>query len=115
MNFLKQNKLGRFDEEKMKLKQQEEEQETKLAENIKVGDRCEIQNPTRRGEVMHVGPVHFKDGIWVGIKYDEPLGKNDGSVKGKRYFDCKPNYGGFVRPSAVKVGDYPEIDELDEI
>ena len=118
LSFLKQNKLGRFDEVKMKQKQEEEEREQKLAESIKVGDRCEVQNPgapTRRGEVMHVGPVHFKDGVWVGIKYDEPLGKNDGSVRGKRYFECKQNYGGFVRPSSVTVGDFPEIDELDEI
>ena len=51
-------------------------------------------------------------GWWIGVKYDEPLGKNDGSVKGKKFFDAPPGYGAFLRPDKVKTGDYPEVDEF---
>ncbi|WVF69238.1 hypothetical protein IAT40_004014 [Kwoniella sp. CBS 6097] len=49
----------------------------------------------------------FAAGKWVGVELLEPSGKNDGSVKGERYFDCQPNHGVFVRPSQVKVLETP--------
>ncbi|CAF0795405.1 unnamed protein product [Didymodactylos carnosus] len=119
--FLQENKIGRFNPEAERQKEekekQKEENEKRLATKIKISDRCEVavvNQPTKRGTVMYIGEVHFKPGVWIGIKYDEPLGKNDGSVDGKVYFQCQNKYGAFVRPSSVKVGDFPEID-LEEL
>jgi len=112
------NKMGRFDpkfqEEQAKLKAEKDTEGEDKAAEITVGQRCEVDfGGKKRGEVMYVGKPAFAAGWWVGVKYDEPMGKNDGSVKGQRYFQCMPKYGGFVRPAVVSVGDYPEIDDLD--
>ena len=83
------------------------------AQAASVGQRCSVEPGDRRGLVMFIGQVEgLPLGWWIGVKYDEPLGKNDGSVKGKKYFDAPPGYGAFLRPDKVKVGDYPEIDEF---
>ena len=41
------------------------------------------------------------DLIHIGVHLDMPVGTCDGSVKGRRYFQCPPNHGVFVRPSDV--------------
>ena len=68
----------------------------------------------KRGEVKFVGKAGkgLPLGYWIGVQYDEPVGKNDGTVKGVKYFECLPGYGSMLRPDLVKVGDYPEIDEF---
>lgn len=122
--FKMRNKLGQFadgkTEQDLKREQEAKEKadlEKKLIEAMKPGDRCQVTAvgaPTRVGTVMYLGPIANKPGYFVGVKYDEPLGKNDGSIEGKRYFDCLPNYGSFVKPEFVTVGDFPE-ESFDEI
>uniref|UniRef100_A0A131XIM6 Putative tubulin-specific chaperone b n=1 Tax=Hyalomma excavatum TaxID=257692 RepID=A0A131XIM6_9ACAR len=120
--FLQKNGLGRFNEDAQeRARRLEEEKARKQKEILKVihvGNRCQVVGipgqPRRRGTVAYVGEVDFKPGVWVGVHYDLPLGKNDGSVAGKRYFECPPNYGGFVRPADLVIGNFlPEGDCTD--
>lgn len=46
----------------------------------------------------------------MGVQFDEPLGHNDGTVKGRQLFDCQPGFGAFIRGHNVTVGDFPERD-----
>lgn len=91
---------------------------TNLNPGLAVGGRVRLlpESDARRGTVSYTGLVPEIPGIgaWVGVTLDEPTGKNDGSVKGKRYFECGSNCGVFVRPERCEAGDFPVLDEFDE-
>lgn len=44
---------------------------------------------SKAGTLRYVGITDFASGIWAGVELDDPLGKNDGSVDGKRFVCCK--------------------------
>ena len=76
---------------------------------IAVDARCRVGgSDTRRGRVAFVGDIAEIPGVgpWVGVFLDEPVGKNDGSVGGKRYFQCNSNCGVFVRGEKVEIGEF---------
>jgi hypothetical protein len=54
----------------------------RLAQAVVVGTRCEVRVPQqapRRARVRYNGPLEGARGLWIGVQYDEPRGKNDGS------------------------------------
>ena len=65
-----------------------------------MGDRV-LVGGAKPGFIAFLGEVQFSGGIWAGIVLDLPVGKNDGSVGGRRYFSCQPNCGIFARPSKL--------------
>lgn len=83
-DYLKTNKLGKYNAEEMRAiderKQQEELEQQKKADGINIGDRCIVtaKGPRRIGTVMYKGSFHLKEGIFIGVKFDEPLGIHDG-------------------------------------
>ena len=50
---------------------------------VKVGDRVVVSG-NKVGTARYVGITEFAKGDWVGVELDEPVGKNDGRVQGKR-------------------------------
>jgi len=60
-------------------------------------------------------PPSLPSGYWVGVKFDEPVGKNDGKTPcGKILIpECPPMHGSFCRPDRVTCGEeFTEIDEF---
>ncbi|XP_068163809.1 dynactin subunit 1-like isoform X3 [Antennarius striatus] len=71
----------------------------------KIGSIVEVIGKGQRGTVAFIGATLFATGKWVGVILNEPKGKNDGTVQGRRYFTCEENHGIFVRQSQIQVVD----------
>jgi len=69
----------------------------------KIGERVIIQSSTgtKRGILRFTGFTKFANGEWAGVELDQPIGKNDGSISGYRYFDCKEHFGLFAPMNKV--------------
>ena len=78
----------------------------RLATAQDVGKRVLVQGLDGKGKIEFCGNVIDRKGqqmMRFGIAMDEPVGKNDGAIAGRRLFKCKMNHGVFVQVSSGRV------------
>lgn len=79
-------------------------------ENFSTGEKVLLDGKSK-AQVAYFGPVHFShDDDWIGIAFDEPLGKHNGTVAGTEYFKCDSMHGLFVRSHRLQ-----RIDNLGHV
>ncbi|GAB7340692.1 hypothetical protein MBLNU457_7081t1 [Dothideomycetes sp. NU457] len=114
----KAQKLGRFDPDAPSIEEQRKNAILREIQErgIELDKRCRLlpETDARRGTIKFIGEVPEIPGLgsWIGIVLDEPTGKNDGTIKNKRYFTCATNSGVFIRPERVEVGDFAPLDDF---
>lgn len=111
MAYKARNKIGRFADAAGA-----GEASAALPSDLTVGARVKVIPATERdleriGTIKFVGSTDFAPGVWIGVHYDEPVGRNDGSVEGKRYFECPSKYGGFVKSERCQAGNWASLDD----
>jgi len=138
LHYKRTHQLGRFDPSAPtppQLAAQRRDRDVAVIESrgIRVGMRCRVaandDEAPRRGEVAFVGEVEGLGGErargawWVGVRLDEPVGRNGGAVlvedgdakkRSVRLFECAgPRFGVVVRPEKVEVGEeWGPLDDL---
>lgn len=86
--------------------------EVRDASELQVGTFVVLKekHPVLHGIVQFVGQTSFASGVWVGVKLEIPLGKNNGIVQGVKYFQCLPLHGIFVRPQQLLLVVPPTVE-----
>eukprot|EP00941_MAST-03F_sp_MAST-3F-sp1_P000927 g927.t1 len=70
--------------------------------SLKVGMRVSC-GEGKEGTIRFLGKTQFASGEWVGVELTKNVGKNNGVVQGKKYFDCKAKFGLFVKPTQLTI------------
>lgn len=68
-----------------------------------IGRRVSVEGYDTLGTLLFVGNHHVSGTSRCGVALDDPVGKNDGSIKGHRYFECAPKCGILCSPKKVTL------------
>ena len=100
-------------------------QQTKIAvgknedyPRVSIGSLVNVTSEKSEGTIEFIGPASFgtfksklmgkfksKEGaiIWYGIKLNKKNGNNNGTVNGRKYFECKEKHGIFVKQNEFDI------------
>ena len=88
---------------------------TAVMENVfdkeSLGKRVVVDGYDSIGTIAFVGPHHVDKNPRVGIILDTKVGRNNGTVKGNKYFECESGFGVLVVPYKVHLVD--DVDSAD--
>lgn len=87
------------------------------SQSLRVGSRViVVGSASKKGQIRYLGDTQFSAGEWVGVVLDNPLGENNGTVDGVKYFEAGPKHGIFVRREDVKLENTtPGSQKLDAL
>ena len=78
--------------------------------DFECGQRVRTVKSHKKGTIKFVGTAdNLPDGIWIGIELDDPVGKHDGTVKGKRLFTCEDKHGALMRSKRRAAGGVAHV------
>lgn len=77
-----------------------------------VGKPCEVIG-VGSGVIRFVGVHADKNKPQIGVEMDEPNGKDNGTVNGHKYFECKDGFGLLTIPSIIKISGHGNDDYVD--
>lgn len=64
--------------------------------------------------VRFKGRAEFAAGTWLGLELCEAAGRNDGTVSGVDYFDCRADHGLFLKNHSAQVRRAPSAVEAEK-
>lgn len=70
-----------------------------------LGKRVIVDGYESIGSIAFIGPHHLDTHPRIGVVLDTSIGRNNGTVKGHKYFDCEKGHGVLVLPYKVHLVD----------
>jgi len=68
-----------------------------------IGKQVFVEGYDSIGNISFVGQHHHDNKPRVGVTLKEPIGRNNGTVRGHKYFECAEKYGVLVVPHKVHI------------